>query len=110
MLYVSAAIFPSPPLPSPVTNTNNHIQVNASLHKTAAIPVMFKDIEIVLLSSASTADASFATAVQALDLDITGHFPPTTSIVDTLRPYAAAWKAALEQGMQEVAPSPSLSE
>lgn len=40
----------------------------------------FQDIEIVTLSSASTADASFEKALRGLDLNVDGHIPKNVNI------------------------------
>ena len=42
--------------------------------------MLFRDIEIVLLSSATTADASFAAALESADLDVEGNLPSSINI------------------------------
>jgi hypothetical protein len=91
--------------------------------------MLFRDIEVVLLSSAATADASFAAAVESVNLDVEGNLPSSINIagknsscpissyvksnfhvIDGLRPYTIAWNRCLSRGMQKVSPNGNSSE
>ena len=51
--------------------------------------MLLLDIEIVLLSSAAAADASFAAAIESADFDVKGNIPSSTSLAGEDSSYAA---------------------